>query len=75
MFENWRKLVSTEKIIALFLRITILHEIKQNEKYPYASFFHQNRDTDCRGVNCYSILISNILSWQVKPDIHVLTVN
>ena len=34
--KNWRKLVSTEKISILFLRIFILHEIKQNEKYPYA---------------------------------------
>ena len=36
MFENLQKLVSTEKISILFLRISILHEIKQNEKYPYA---------------------------------------
>ena len=36
MFENWQKLVSTEKIFILFLRISILLEIKQNEKYPYA---------------------------------------
>ena len=36
MFENWQKLDSTEKIFILFLRIFILHEIKQNEKYPYA---------------------------------------
>ena len=36
MFENWQKLVSTEKVFILFLRISILHEIKQNEKYPYA---------------------------------------
>ena len=40
MFENWQKLVSTEKIFILFLRISILHEIKQNEKYPYASPFN-----------------------------------
>ena len=32
----WQKVVSTEKIIVLFLRISLLHEIKQNEKYPYA---------------------------------------
>ena len=37
MFENWWKLVSTEKIFILFLRISILHEIQQNEKYPYAN--------------------------------------
>ena len=36
MFENWRKLVSTEKLYVLFLRISLIHEIKQNEKYPYA---------------------------------------
>ena len=38
MFENWQKLVSTEKISILFLRKSILHEIKQNEKYPYAEY-------------------------------------
>ena len=27
MFKNWQKLVSTEKIIVLFLRISLLHEI------------------------------------------------
>ena len=32
MFENWQKFVSTEKIIVLFLRISLLHE-----KYPYAT--------------------------------------
>ena len=37
MFENWQKLVSTRKLFILFLRITLLHEIKQNEKHPYAS--------------------------------------
>ena len=36
MFENWQKLVSTEKLFVLFLRISLIHEIKQNEKYPYA---------------------------------------
>ena len=36
MFENWQKLVSTEKLYVLFLRISLIHEIKQNEKYPYA---------------------------------------
>ena len=36
MFENWQKLVSTEKLFVLFLRKSIIHEIKQNEKYPYA---------------------------------------
>ena len=36
MFENWQKLGSTRKLFILFLRITLLHEIKQNEKYPYA---------------------------------------
>ena len=25
MFENWQKLVSTKKIIVLFLRISLLH--------------------------------------------------
>ena len=42
MFENWQKRVSTEKIIVLFLRISILHEIKQNEKYPYANYIILN---------------------------------
>ena len=37
MFENWQKPVSTEKLYVLFLRISLIHEIKQNEKYPYAS--------------------------------------
>ena len=36
MFENWQKFVATEKISILFLRISKLHEIKQDEKYPYA---------------------------------------
>ena len=36
MFENWQKLVSTRKLYVLFLRITLIHEIKQNEKHPYA---------------------------------------
>ena len=36
MFENWQKLVSTEKLFVLFLRISLIHEIKQKEKYPYA---------------------------------------
>ena len=36
MFENWQKLVSTEKLYVLFLQISLIHEIKQNEKYPYA---------------------------------------
>ena len=36
MFENCQKLVSTEKLFALFLRISLMHEIKQNEKYQYA---------------------------------------
>ena len=35
MFENWQKLVSTRRLFILFLRITLLHEIKQNEKHPY----------------------------------------
>ena len=35
MFENWQKLVSTEKLYVLFLRISLIHEIKQNEKYSY----------------------------------------
>ena len=26
MFENWQKLVSTEKLFILFLRITLLHK-------------------------------------------------
>ena len=39
MFENWQKLVSTRKLFILFLRITLLHEIKQNEKHPFTSFF------------------------------------
>ena len=37
MFENWQKLVSTRKLFILFLRIIRLHEIKQNEKYPYCA--------------------------------------
>ena len=37
MFENQQNLVSTRKLFILFLRITLLHEIKQNEKHPYAS--------------------------------------
>ena len=36
MFENWQKLVSTEKLFVLFLRISLKHEIKQNGEYPYA---------------------------------------
>ena len=50
MFENWQKLVSTEKIIVLFLRISLLHEIKQNEKYPYAyaRLYFQNMDCPAR---------------------------
>ena len=36
MFENWQKLVSTRKLFILFLRTTLLHESKQNEKHPYA---------------------------------------
>ena len=38
MFENWQKLVSTLKSFVLFLRIPKLHNVKQNEKYPYAYF-------------------------------------
>ena len=36
MFGTWQNLVSTEKLFILFLRLTLLHEIKENEKYPYA---------------------------------------
>ena len=39
MVENWQKLVSTRTLFILFLRITLLHEIKQNEKHPYALTF------------------------------------
>ena len=38
MFENWQKLVSLLKIV-LFLRESILHDVKQNEKYPYTTYF------------------------------------
>ena len=36
MFENWQKLVSPLKNFVLFLRKSKLHDVKQNEKYPYA---------------------------------------
>ena len=39
MFENWQKLVSLLKNFVLFLRIPKLHDVKQNEKYPYAHKF------------------------------------
>ena len=35
MFENWQKLVSTEKIFILFLRISILHVKTGFEKYKH----------------------------------------
>ena len=40
MFENWQKLVSMLKIFVLFLRESKLHDVKQNEKYPYAQLEH-----------------------------------
>ena len=36
MLENWRKLISLLKNCVLFLRNFKLHDVKQNEKYPFA---------------------------------------
>ena len=40
MFENWQKLVSLLKNCVQFLRKSKLHDVKQNEKYPYAVNIH-----------------------------------
>ena len=53
MFENWQKPVSTEKLYDLFLRISLIHEIKQNEKYPYAYNFHKTNTTNQQEFNYY----------------------
>ena len=29
MFENWQKLLSTEKLFVLFLRISLIHDFEQ----------------------------------------------
>ena len=39
MFDNWQKLVSLYKYLVLFLRKLNLHDVKQNEKYPYETSF------------------------------------
>ena len=39
MFENWQKLVSTEKISILFLRISILHSLTLHVHYRYRAVY------------------------------------
>ena len=52
MFDNWQKIVSLYKYLVLFLRKLNLHDVKQNEKYPYAKIS--------------SLIICNTTQWHTE---------
>ena len=50
MFENWWKLVSLLKNFVLSLRKSKLHDVKQNEKNPYALKIKMFKEIDLEAV-------------------------